>query len=448
MATHLKIGAQATITDKNQIRDYLSAGSLFVDRGYTSHEHFAEVGLIHMNGRLYDPLLRRFLNADENIQHPHNTQNYNKYGYVMNNPLMYNDPSGEFIFTALAAWLGSKLLAAIIVGAAVGLASYSVGVLVTGQSWNIGSALKATFFGAVGGAATFGIGSLFQVGSVIQAVGEVKFLVQAMAHGVSQGVLSVMQGGDFLSGAASGFLGSLGASGFGAIAGDWAGKAGGQIAFGALAGGVGSELTGGNFWQGAVIGGIVAGLNHAMHSGDMEPDNGYDKNGKKINDNGGNTTDYRYDDNGNIVSSTSVKITFSQGGEVSSSFEGYGFRHYSQGTGGAMMDPSLDIVSFATSLGEIKAGYTLLKMGLTSVPKLTTAGFRMMKVGDASSSALKSSVFFTKFLRNAGLNFSVKSWPTLYTPAKTLGTFLGRNSPIIGAGMMGHGGYSIYNKTK
>jgi hypothetical protein len=38
-----------------------------LDRGYTSHEHFQEVGIIHMNGRLYDPLLRRFLNADENI---------------------------------------------------------------------------------------------------------------------------------------------------------------------------------------------------------------------------------------------------------------------------------------------------------------------------------------------------------------------------------------------
>lgn len=27
-----------------------------------------------MNGRLYDALLRRFLNADENIQDPYNTQ--------------------------------------------------------------------------------------------------------------------------------------------------------------------------------------------------------------------------------------------------------------------------------------------------------------------------------------------------------------------------------------
>lgn len=49
-----------------------------------------------MNGRLYDPLLRRFLNADENIQDPYNTQIYNKYGYVMNNPLIYNDINGEW----------------------------------------------------------------------------------------------------------------------------------------------------------------------------------------------------------------------------------------------------------------------------------------------------------------------------------------------------------------
>lgn len=43
-----------------------------------------------------------------------------------------------------------------------------------------------------------------------------------------------------------------------------------MVAFGALSGGVGAELSGGNFWQGAVTGGIVAGLNHVMHSGKTE----------------------------------------------------------------------------------------------------------------------------------------------------------------------------------
>ncbi|MEP6929845.1 MAG: RHS repeat-associated core domain-containing protein, partial [Flavobacterium sp.] len=53
------------------------------------------VGLINMNARLYDPLLHRFLQADNYIQDPTNTQNYNQYGYVLNNPLLYTDPSGN-----------------------------------------------------------------------------------------------------------------------------------------------------------------------------------------------------------------------------------------------------------------------------------------------------------------------------------------------------------------
>ena len=69
--THLQIGSGAVLTGEELER---AKAQMFLDRGYTSHEHFWEVGIIHMNGRLYDPLLRRFLNADENIQDPHNTQ--------------------------------------------------------------------------------------------------------------------------------------------------------------------------------------------------------------------------------------------------------------------------------------------------------------------------------------------------------------------------------------
>lgn len=103
--THLKIGSGAVITDKATLKTAI----LLLDRGYTSHEHFMQVGIVHMNGRLYDPLLRRFLNADENIQDPTNTQNYNKYGYVMNNPLLYNDPSGEIWGWIIGTLVGSYL---------------------------------------------------------------------------------------------------------------------------------------------------------------------------------------------------------------------------------------------------------------------------------------------------------------------------------------------------
>ncbi|TDX11254.1 RHS repeat-associated core domain-containing protein [Flavobacterium sp. S87F.05.LMB.W.Kidney.N] len=72
------------------------SGLTILDRGYTGHEHLQSVGIIHMNGRLYDPKLRRFLQPDNNIQDPLSVQNYNRYAYVMNNPLKYTDQSGEF----------------------------------------------------------------------------------------------------------------------------------------------------------------------------------------------------------------------------------------------------------------------------------------------------------------------------------------------------------------
>ncbi len=76
---------------------------LFAGRGFTGHEHLPEFNLINMNGRLYDPLLGRFLSPDNYVQMPDFSQNYNRYSYVLNNPLKYTDPDGEIIFTLLAA---------------------------------------------------------------------------------------------------------------------------------------------------------------------------------------------------------------------------------------------------------------------------------------------------------------------------------------------------------
>ena len=50
-----------------------------------------------MNGRIYDPLLGRFLSADIVVQFPSGLQSYNRYSYVMNNPLSFVDPSGFFV---------------------------------------------------------------------------------------------------------------------------------------------------------------------------------------------------------------------------------------------------------------------------------------------------------------------------------------------------------------
>jgi RHS repeat-associated protein len=65
-------------------------------RGYTGHEMLDQVNLIHMNGRVYDPVIGRFLSPDLFVQAPFNTQSFNRYSYVWNNPLSLVDPSGYF----------------------------------------------------------------------------------------------------------------------------------------------------------------------------------------------------------------------------------------------------------------------------------------------------------------------------------------------------------------
>ncbi|HNV08733.1 MAG TPA: RHS repeat-associated core domain-containing protein [Dokdonella sp.] len=63
-------------------------------RGFTGHQHVDDVRLIHMNGRVYDYQLGRFLSVDPIIQFPANSQSLNPYSYIMNNPLSGRDPSG------------------------------------------------------------------------------------------------------------------------------------------------------------------------------------------------------------------------------------------------------------------------------------------------------------------------------------------------------------------
>ncbi|MBN1209562.1 MAG: VCBS repeat-containing protein [Myxococcaceae bacterium] len=67
--------------------------------GFTGHEQEDDLGLIHMRGRMYDPLTGRFLSRDPFVQFPLSGQSYNRYSYVMNNPLRWTDPSGFLMDT-------------------------------------------------------------------------------------------------------------------------------------------------------------------------------------------------------------------------------------------------------------------------------------------------------------------------------------------------------------
>ncbi|QEK53216.1 RHS repeat-associated core domain-containing protein [Pedobacter aquae] len=238
---------------------------VILDRGYTGHEHLLGVGLIHMNGRLYDPKLHRFLQPDNYVQDPYNSQNFNRYGYVLNNPLSHVDPSGEIVWFVPALIFIAKAAAT---GAAIAAVGYTASVALSPggfNNWDWGQFGKSVGIGAISGVVTGGIGEVFghAAGSFLNEVG------RAATHGFANGVISEFTGGDFMQGFLSGGLGSLAGSGFQAWGGDFAKSFGGTVGFSALAGGVGAELTGGDFWRGAAVGATVGALNHmGKHLGD------------------------------------------------------------------------------------------------------------------------------------------------------------------------------------
>ncbi len=62
--------------------------------GFTGHEMLDNLGLVHMNGRVYDPVIARFLSPDPYVTLPYDGQGLNRYSYVLGNPLAFTDPSG------------------------------------------------------------------------------------------------------------------------------------------------------------------------------------------------------------------------------------------------------------------------------------------------------------------------------------------------------------------
>lgn len=239
----------------------------FTDRGYTGHEHLQGINIIQMNGRLYDPHLRRFMAPDNYIQDPTNTQNFNRYGYVWNNPLKYTDPSGEE---------GISFGVAVIIGTVVAMTTYTMTALLADVPFTAGGFTKSAIFGAVSGAVSFGIGEVFQSANTVVTVQQA--VAQALAHGMSQGVISVIQGGEFGSSFSSAAISSLLSAGFVKYGGSIKDNTAVMVSFSTVSGGGVSVLTGGNFWEGAATAFYVSLLNHAAH---------------KITENGGNQDQVR-----------------------------------------------------------------------------------------------------------------------------------------------------------
>jgi RHS repeat-associated protein len=66
-------------------------------RGFAGQEELDSISLIHMNARIYDPVVGRFTGVDTMIGDPLNGQALNGYSYVLNNPLSHTDLTGNCI---------------------------------------------------------------------------------------------------------------------------------------------------------------------------------------------------------------------------------------------------------------------------------------------------------------------------------------------------------------
>ncbi|MCH2058019.1 MAG: hypothetical protein MK214_15680 [Thalassotalea sp.] len=232
-------------------------------RGYTGHESVDHAGIIHMNGRIYDPTLGRFLQADPHIQAPTNSQNYNRYSYVLNNPLSYTDPSGYFFkklgkfikkhwrtiaSIAIAVYLpGASFMSGFGPVASGAITGFVAGGVATGS-------LKGALVGAFTGAMFGGIHDGF-AGKVMTTGMKVG---KTLLHGMAGGIGSVLAGGKFGHGfVAAGFTQAVSQGGDVFVDGDRLGNA---IKAAAI-GGTASAITGGKFANGAITGAFSRVLN-------------------------------------------------------------------------------------------------------------------------------------------------------------------------------------------
>lgn len=226
-------------------------------RGYTGHEHIPQMGIINMNGRLYDPVLARMLSPDNHVQMPDYMQNYNRYSYALNNPLKYTDPDGEAIVVP------------ILIGAAIGVLTNGVENWVNHRPFFRGG-FRAAVMGGISGAVSYGIGQV--VGNFVAEKAVSKLggeVVRGMMHGMAGEVFSLYNGGKpgagFLSGALSSAVGSLTGGPISKMSKPLRGVS--SIVIGGLTGGIGARIAGGKFTDGFRQGAITSGLNHGIHAG-------------------------------------------------------------------------------------------------------------------------------------------------------------------------------------
>jgi RHS repeat-associated protein len=254
-----ELGAWNTLNDYQKANLTISANTLasaVTNKGFTGHEQMDNVGLIHMNGRVYDADIGRFISADPFIQDRTNLQALNRYSYVQNNPLSYTDPSGYFLkkaFKKLKKAIKSVVKAH--VKAFKALTFKPLKKVLQSEIGRIAVAAVASYFtfGAASGWVLPHLANIFAGAMTITAS---QLAVVSTIGGVIAGSAAGFVGGAIMSGNLKGGLkGATSGAVFGGVNGfygnNWSlSRAGAN----GLAGGVTSKVNGGEFKDGFNMG--------------------------------------------------------------------------------------------------------------------------------------------------------------------------------------------------
>ncbi|MCP4989504.1 MAG: hypothetical protein GY928_26660, partial [Colwellia sp.] len=241
-------------------------------RGFTNHEMLDDVDIIHMNGRIYDGRLGRFLQADPHIQDPSNSQSLNRYSYVINNPLSYTDPTGynflKKIWNKIRPFVGIIVAVVASIVCAGTCAPALIGALAgaAGAAANGGNIIQGAVIGA------FSAGAFGEVGSTLNGgdFGSAAYFGKVAVHGIVGGMMSVMQGGKFGHGFASAGVTQSFAKAIDTIDKGNNGISVGRSIAAAVVGGTASTLSGGKFANGAMTGAFSRIFNDDIHDNPPE----------------------------------------------------------------------------------------------------------------------------------------------------------------------------------
>jgi RHS repeat-associated protein len=145
---------------------------------------------------LYDPVIGRFFSPDPFVQAPDFTQNYNRYSYCMNNPVMFSDKDGEFwhiiagaIIGGIVNWFANGAEPSVYAGSSFS-AGFCGSVIAMPSSLGVIGGFSSGFAGGFVNGFSSGLGN-----GLMQTKSFTKSLGFAFDNGIKQGVSGGVVGG-------------------------------------------------------------------------------------------------------------------------------------------------------------------------------------------------------------------------------------------------------------